>query len=323
MKYAVNFTMLTAPIKTGPIEFAVLDRTLVDEVFDEGAQVHVEPYARRRFDGQRADTPQEITETASDGTLYTVKRVVLGEASVKLPIPAPQCPELGTLIEQLEQLPAPDGFRRIAHLLVDAGACDFTWVDPLPGDIIATPPAISFAVATARFQGRVTVLYRRGLDLYEVQLHRDGELLEQVDNVFVDDLGQMLETLIDDGSWRRIRVQPLSGCKVEARRDILAAGDAIFGWGDHCTYRKEIAVTASHDPDSSLELNAGSQVARVSSWGLDGMWPASSSPSTAASRRRPIGASSRRHRVCGVSLGRIQHQSWAAIGPVSAPSSIQ
>ena len=39
--------------------------------------------------------------------------------------------------EQLETLPAPDGYRRITHLLVDAGACDFTWVDPLPKDIIA------------------------------------------------------------------------------------------------------------------------------------------------------------------------------------------
>ncbi|MEN1536521.1 GTPase, partial [Pseudomonas aeruginosa] len=121
-----------------------------------------------------------------------------------LPIPEPRCPELQELIDQLEQLPAPDGFRRITHMLVDAGARDITWVDPLPADIIRTPPAIGFTVATMKFQGCVTVLYERGLDLYAVELRRDGELIERVDEVFFDTLGETLERLIDDGSWRRI-----------------------------------------------------------------------------------------------------------------------
>ena len=98
-------------------------------------------------------------------------------------------------------------------MLVDAGARDITWVDPLPKDIIATPPAIGFTVATAKFQGRVTVLYERGLDVYAVELHRDGELVERIDEVFFDSLGDTLERLIDDGNWRRIRVQCLSGRK--------------------------------------------------------------------------------------------------------------
>ncbi len=200
-------------VKTGRAEFAVLDRTLVTEVPDEGAKVQVEPYVRRRFDGQRADTPEEQTEFTADGQPYTVKRLVLGSAPAKLPIPEPRCPELQELVDQLEQLPAPDGFRRVTHMLVDAGARDITWVDPLPADIIRTPPAIGFTVATMKFQGRVTVLYERGLDLYAVELHRDGELIERVDEVFFDTLGETLERLIDDGSWRRIRVQCLSSRK--------------------------------------------------------------------------------------------------------------
>ncbi|WP_449191950.1 GTPase [Thauera sp.] len=200
-------------VKTGRAEFAVLDRTLVTEVPDEGAKVQVEPYARRRFDGQRADTPEEHTELTADGKPYKVQRFVLGSAPAKLPIPEPRCPELQDLIQQMEQLPAPDGYRRITHLLVDAGARDFTWVDPLPKDIVATPPTIAFTVITAKFEGRVAVQYRRGLDLYSVELHRDGELVERVDEVFFDALGETLERLIDDGSWRRIRVQCLSGRK--------------------------------------------------------------------------------------------------------------
>ena len=200
-------------VKTGRAEFAVLDRTLVTEVPDEGAKVQVEPYVRRRFDGQRADTPEEHTEFTADGKPYTVQRFVLGSAPAKLPIPEPHCPELQALIQQMEELPAPDGFRRITHLLVDAGARDFTWIDPLPKDIIATPPTIAFTVVTAKFQGRVAVQYKRGLDLYAVELHRDRELVERVDEVFFDALGETLERLIDDGSWRRIRVHCLSGRK--------------------------------------------------------------------------------------------------------------
>lgn len=131
----------------------VLDRSRVTEEPDEGAKVQVEPYARRRFDGLRADTPEERTEYTHDGQPYKLQTFVLGSAPAKLPVPQPRCLELQQLIEQLETLPAPDGYRRITHLLVDAGACDFTWVDPLPKDIIATPPAISFNVATAKFQG--------------------------------------------------------------------------------------------------------------------------------------------------------------------------
>lgn len=200
-------------VKTGRAEFAVLDKALVTDVPDEGAKVQVEPYARRRFDGLRADTPEESTEFTSNGQPYTVKRFILGSAPAKLPIAEPQCPELQELIHQLEQLPAPDGFRRITHLLVDAGARDFTVVDPSPRNIIATPPAIGFTVASAKFHGRVTVLYERGLDTHAVELHRDGELVERVDEVFFDSLGQVLERLIDDGSWRLIRVQRLSGRK--------------------------------------------------------------------------------------------------------------
>ena len=198
-------------VKTGRTEFAVLDRSLVTEVPDEGARVQVEPYVRRRFDGQRAETLEEHTEFTADGKPYTVQRFVLGSASAKLPIPEPRCPELQALIQQMEELPAPDGFRRITHMLVDAGAQDITWVDPLPADIIRTPPAIGFTVATMKFQGFVTVLYVRGLDLYAVELRRDGELVERVDGVFFDTLGETFERLIDDGSWRRIRVQCLSG----------------------------------------------------------------------------------------------------------------
>lgn len=197
-------------VKIGRAEFAVLDRHQVSQEPDEGIKVQVQPYVRRRFDGLRADTPEERTEVASDGTPYTVKTHILGSAPAKLPAPELRCPELQELVHQLEQLPAPDGFRRITHLLVDAEARDFTWVDPLPNNIIETPPAISFTVSTEKFQGRVTVLYDRAGDHYAVELRHADELIQRVDEVYFDMLGETLEHLIDDGHWRQIQVEILS-----------------------------------------------------------------------------------------------------------------
>jgi hypothetical protein len=122
----------------------------------------------------------------------------------------------------LEELPAPDGYRRITHLLVDAGARDFTWVDPKPDDIINTPPALSFTVATDKFEGRVTVLYERVDDLYAVELRRGQDVVERVDEVYFDSLGEVLERLIDDGRWRQISVEILRS-RARAPRQALSA----------------------------------------------------------------------------------------------------
>lgn len=203
----IAITDETIVIKTGRIDFAVVDRQLATQVPEEGVKVSIQPYARRRFDGLRADTPDEETQQLSDGTSYTVKKLVLGSAPAKLPIPAPRCEYLQSLIDLLEQTPAPDGYRRITHLMVDAGARDITWVDPKPDDIFRTPPAINFTVNTAKFEGQVSLLYERELDLYAVELHRNGELIQRVSQVYFDDVGEVLERLIDDGSWRQIQVQ--------------------------------------------------------------------------------------------------------------------
>lgn len=204
-------------VQTGRAKFAVLDRSLTSGAPDVGDKVLVTPYIRRRFDGERADTPETRTDYHSDGTAYTVKTMVLGAAPAKLPIPEPRCPELGDLIQQLETLPAPDGFRRITHMLVDAGARDFSWVDPLPSNIVSTPPAIGFNVSTAKFEGSVSILYDRGADAYVVELQRGDEVIERKELVYFDILGEVLENLIDDGRWRLIQVEVLASGRRQTR----------------------------------------------------------------------------------------------------------
>lgn len=208
-------------VKLKPSEFAVLDPSLVTTVPAEGAKVHVQPYARRRFDGLRADTPEVITEETSDGTPYTITRHPrLGAGQAAHSHAAVH--GVGPAHRAVGGDAGPDRFRRITHMLVDAGARDFTWVDPTPSKIIETPPAISFTVSTAKFEGRVTILYDRGGDTYVVELHRQNgesvELVDRHDEVYFDMLGEVLERLIDDGRWRQIDVSILDAKAARKRQ---------------------------------------------------------------------------------------------------------
>lgn len=195
-------------VQTARAHFAVVDRHLASHDPEEGAKVAVTPYARHHFDGTRLDAPVEEVRQTGDGQTYTVQSIILGGATTKLPVPKQRCPALAALIEQLEQLPAPDRFRRISHLLVDAGASDFVCVDPEPDD--TTPPSIAFAVDTTKFNGQVTVLYDYGMDLYVIELRRDSKLIERVEEISFDMLAEVLERLIDDGHWRQIRIDVLT-----------------------------------------------------------------------------------------------------------------
>ena len=81
-------------------------------------------------------------------------------------------------------------------------------------------------VSTAKFEGRVTILYDRGGDTYVVELHRQNgesvELVDRHDEVYFDMLGEVLERLIDDGRWRLIDVSVI-GAETSRRRRAVPA----------------------------------------------------------------------------------------------------
>lgn len=171
-------------------KFVIVDRAYLDQLPELGAKVEVIPYARRHFNGQRIDEPDKEVTTLADGTKYVVTKMMLGGTTTELPLSLPkeqiQCPELLALIEQLEQLPAPDGFRCISHLLVDAGANDFNINDPKASEITTSPPSISFVVNNTKFNGQVTIGYDRGADTYFIQTE-PTKLISPGDGVAIDD----------------------------------------------------------------------------------------------------------------------------------------
>lgn len=196
-------------VKIKRTAFCVVAKSLATCLPSVGDTVRITPYARRHFDGQRIDAPTKETRTLPDGTEFTTETRVLGGETTRLPVAEPKCPELAALKQQIEIMPAPDGFRTVAHLLVDANAQQFSMLDPAPDEIIRTPPTIRCHVKTTRFEGWLSIIYDRAMDTYVIEFHQADQRIERIDDVYFDDLGQRLADRIDDGLWRQIKVDIL------------------------------------------------------------------------------------------------------------------
>jgi hypothetical protein len=188
----------------------VVARDLVDVVPAPGDVVRITPYARRGFDGRRLDAP---TETVTDSGLR-MQSWTLGESRSRLPIDKESLKSmyLRDMIDQVETLDAGDGIRCMSQVLVDAGAWrhPVEFVDPDDCDIIATPPALKFRVATAKHDGGFEIRYDRAADTYGLFLTgQDGAIVKQCEGALFDDIAGIAVDWLDDGSWRIAKVEIL------------------------------------------------------------------------------------------------------------------
>lgn len=191
-------------------EFFVVARDLVDAVPALGAVVRITPYARRGFDGRRLDAP---TEQITDSGLR-LQSWTLGESRSRLPIDKESLKSqyLRDMIDQVETLDAGDGVRSMSQVLVDAGAWmhPVEFVDPHDRDIIATPPALKFRVATAKHVGGFEIRYDRAADTYNLFLTgQDGGIVKECEGALFDDIAGIAVDWVDDGSWRIAKVEVL------------------------------------------------------------------------------------------------------------------
>lgn len=214
-------------LKTDRARFFVIDRQLLESTPEVGATVVITPYARRQFDGRRADAP---TEEISNGVVF--QRFTIGRVTTHLPIVNREnlrCPELIETIKLIEDQMTPDRCRSLSQALVDAGAAGHPigYKDPLPSEIIAMPPSLQFRVSTKKFQGNLNIVYDRAGDHYVVQLAdpNTAEIVKQVDMVFTPDLASTVVDLIDDGAWRIAKVQVTKPApkRRAPKADLLAA----------------------------------------------------------------------------------------------------
>lgn len=184
-----------------------------------GDEVVVWPYARRRFDGKRCDTPQIEERTGADGVTFRTSSVLLGGHDAQMPVKAEHSQYLGDMLEQIKKLPATDGFRRLEHVLVDAKARNLRVVDPTDAHIIETPPALECEVDTKKFTGTLAILYDRGIDYYRVELRTEGAVVKDAIDVAFTELAEVVERMVDDDEWRLARIEVLKrAARQKARR---------------------------------------------------------------------------------------------------------
>lgn len=190
-------------VKKNRDHFSVVDLTYVTEKPDIGKKVRVIPYSRCHFDGNRVDGYR----VEKKGTLE-ITHIKYGDTT-KIPVPVDdiKCSQLQEMIYQIENLPASNGIRNVVHILVDAKATNFSFNDPKPDEIIDSPPFLMCQVETDKFKGFVKILYDRGLDAYNIYLINNDKIVLAANYILFNEVGSVLEQLIDDRSWQKIQIQ--------------------------------------------------------------------------------------------------------------------
>lgn len=222
-------------VKTSANKFCVILSALLSVPVEIGSKIAVHLYNLRRFDGTLADGSEDASV---DGcrtmmltgceTLFPVKweeRYLGINEKFKESYREIQNPYLRDLITQMEKIPVNGGTRRVVNVLVDAGAKDLDFVDPPEEKSAETPPAIRATVATQKFAGSVEIYYDRANDTYGIRLTpTQPDEARDLTDVHFDELGDALQSLIDDETWMQAKVSVLKPARKPKAVAVAGAG---------------------------------------------------------------------------------------------------
>jgi hypothetical protein len=192
-------------LEAGESLYVVCARPFLDRAPELGATVRIKTYRRRGFDGLplrrglRISPVGEMTQREDAG----ISRLPVDRASLK-------SERLKDLIEQVERSIAPDGVRRLAQVLIDAGADrgPVGFVDP--GEETPEPALLRFRVHSKKVQGFLE-LSHSGSSGYRIRcLGENGEVIAEREGVPASNLTGEVVGLVDDGLWRVAKVETLS-----------------------------------------------------------------------------------------------------------------
>ncbi|AEK58762.1 conserved hypothetical protein [Acidithiobacillus caldus SM-1] len=195
-------------------EYTAFDTAILpsDVALEIGNKVRITPYARRRFDGTFVYDPIKNP----DGT----STLILGDNKSYLPIEKGtiQSEYLLALVDLIERGKT-SSYRTIAQVLIDAGA----YLEPIQhndpvGDALKTAsPALTFRIASQKLEGYLTIFYDYGMDYYGVRvLDYCGSVIDTVTDIDFTALAEVVENLVDDGTWKIAKVEQLG--KTASRR---------------------------------------------------------------------------------------------------------
>lgn len=204
-------------IKTGPGAFTIVVSKLLSEPVGLEDKVAVTFYKQRRFDGTAADGSE-------DSSVDGIRTVMITGVETRFPATwegrylginerfnasytVIQNPYLRDMITQMEREKVDGGLRYIVNVLVDAGATNLMFTDPVQVESVATPPGMTVQVANSKFTGSVFVGYDRGADTYFIDLTPgEGGDTRRIDDVHFNELGERLIEAIDDREWLKAKV---------------------------------------------------------------------------------------------------------------------
>ena len=204
-------------IKTGPGSFTIVVSKLLSEPVALEDKVTVNFYKLRRFDGTAADG-------TDDSSVDGCRTVMLTGVETRFPVTwegrylgineryaasytVIQNPYLRDMITQMERETVDGGLRHTVNVLVDAGATNLTFTDPVEEESATTPPGMSMQISSSKFTGKVFVGYDRGADTYFIDLAAgEGGETHRIDDVHFNELGERLIEAIDDREWLKAKV---------------------------------------------------------------------------------------------------------------------
>lgn len=195
----VKLSATFAVMQDSADHFTVLDSALLGPIPPAlHTRIQITPYHARDFDGVSL-YQLPASENPENARL-------IGKRRCMPPVQA-QSEFVQILLEQITDLPAPDGVRTITEALVDAGARrEGVFITEDPTKLLYS---VTFKVASSIFEGTVAIGYEVSSDLYWVELAKQGEEAKHIDDVYFDCLGDIICEAIDDGLWQQAQITVL------------------------------------------------------------------------------------------------------------------
>lgn len=195
-------------VKISSNSYRVIDLRYVTDKPPIGSMVKVTPYARRNFKGDRTDSLiRTLTSWKERGIAKSY-----GMHKALLPIPrAIQSPYLKSLVSRIEYAYIEEGYRSISEILVDAGADDFSIVDPSYEEVISQSqlPSIQFRIDGVMVN-YFKITFDPLTDSYQLDMTCKNQIIASEHGIKLSELWEHLVPAIDDGSWQRTKVEVLA-----------------------------------------------------------------------------------------------------------------
>lgn len=193
-------------IKVEPLVYRAVYILFATDIPEVGSKVKITPYARRHFNGERTDSYLNSLKSEEEIRLAQWYR----QDYAFLPIKNVTNPLIQSIIDGIEGMKAPDDFRTIAEMLVDANASNFEIVESGLDKNANVLPGIKFQVNSPKFTGELFISSNPDATYFNLQASQKGTIVINETSFWRRELGKRVASIIDDQSWRKTIIEVLS-----------------------------------------------------------------------------------------------------------------